>query len=118
MPINPNDRYIANGFFNFGEAGKMKGIGFEGSGQVIEVGPGVDADLLGKKVAMIGNPFTRIYQGSWRQYCYSEVNDIAVYPDLADYDLMSSTFINPFTALAMIDFCKKKEVKCVVQDAA
>lgn len=46
------------------------------------------------------------------------MNDLAIYPDEADYDLMSSTFINPFTALAMIDFCKKKDVKCVIQDAA
>lgn len=80
MPINPNDRYIVSGFFNFGEPGKFKGIGFEGSGTVIEVGPKVDSNLVGKKVAMIGNPFTRIYQGSWRQYCYCEENDIGTFP--------------------------------------
>lgn len=27
------------------------GVGFEGSGKVVEVGPGVDASLVGKKVA-------------------------------------------------------------------
>lgn len=48
MPINPNDRYIVTGFFNFGEPGMFKGVGFEGSGKIVEVGPDLDADLVGK----------------------------------------------------------------------
>ena len=118
MPINPNDRYIVTGFFNFGTDGEFKGVGFEGSGEIIEVGENVDSSLIGKKVGHIGNPFTPIYQGSWRQYIYWEVNDIAVYPDDADLDKMSSTFINPFATLAMIDFTTKREAKWIIQDAA
>lgn len=70
MPINPNDRYIVSGFFSFGKEGEFKGIGFEGAGEVVEVGSEVDPSLVGKKVATIGNPFTPNYQGSWRQYLY------------------------------------------------
>lgn len=111
MPINPNDRYIVSGFFSFASEGEFKGVGFEGSGTIIEVGENVDPSYMGKKVAQIGNPFTPIYQGSWRQYLYSEVTDLAVYPDDADLDKMSSTFINPFATLAMLDFSKKREAK-------
>lgn len=111
MPINPNDRYIVTGFFNFGADAEFKGVGFEGSGEVVEVGDNVDPSLIGKKVAHIGTPFTPNYQGSWRQYIYCEVNDIAVYPDDADFDKMSMTFINPIATLAMIDFTTKREAK-------
>jgi len=111
MPINPNDRYIVSGFFSFGSAGEFKGVGFEGAGEIVEVGADIDKSLKGKKVAQIGNPFTPSYQGSWRQYLYSELQDLAIYPDDADFDLMSSTFSNPFATLAMIDFSKKKDAK-------
>lgn len=118
MPINPNDRYIVSGFFSFGAKGEFKGVGFEGAGQIEDWGSDVDKAVIGKKVAVLGNPFTVTYQGSWRQYLYWEYNDWAVYPDDADYDQMCSTFINPFAALAMVDFVKKKNAKCIVQDAA
>ncbi|CAI2374562.1 unnamed protein product [Moneuplotes crassus] len=118
MPINPNDRYIVSGFFSFGAKGEYKGVGFEGAGEVIDTGSEIDKKYIGKKVATLGNPFTVNYQGSWRQYLYCEFQDCAVYPDEADYDKMCSTFINPIACLAMLDFIKKKDAKCIVQDAA
>jgi NADPH:quinone reductase len=118
MPINPNDRYIVSGFFSFGAKGEFKGVGFEGSGVVVETGSDVDPEYVGKKVAILGNPFTSSYQGSWREYVYCEPNDWAVYPDDADFDSMCSTFINPLATVAMMEFVKKKEAKWIVQDAA
>jgi len=36
-------------------------VGFEGAGEIIEVGEGVDASLIGKKVAFADNPHTEAY---------------------------------------------------------
>jgi len=41
-------------------------MGFEASGEITEVGPGVDASKVGTKVAFWDNCASPTYTGTWR----------------------------------------------------
>lgn len=55
-PINPHDHYSYEAHKEDGY-----GLGIEGSGIIIEVGEGVDAELVGKKASFLGF-------GAWTKY--------------------------------------------------
>lgn len=94
------------------------GVGFEGAGEVVEVGNGVDATLVGKKVAFSQNPHSKDYEGTWRQFISVHHKAVMTYPDTANYDHICSSFVNPVTVCGFLDICQKNGVKAVIQDAA
>lgn len=94
-----------------------KGIGFEGSGLVVATSS-TATELLNKKVALFQDPHEKGYSGLWRQYVYVNKNDVFVCPDDADYDIISSNFINPITVLGFIDIYNKKGYTGIVHNPA
>ena len=94
-PVHPADQGFCRGYY--GERSKLKdimGCGFEGAGEVIELGPNAKEDLLGKRVAVSHDIYSDSYQGTYRQYLYADQNEVFVYPDDVDYDLIACAFGN------------------------
>ena len=85
-PINPSDKNMVQGIY--GEQGE--GVGFEGSGKVVEVGEGVDKALIGKKVGIMGMLGMPGYTGTWREYCTTGIDNLMVFPDSAVYEQIAS----------------------------
>lgn len=87
-------------------------VGNEGAGTVIAAGTSPAAQaLLGKTVAMIGG-------GMYAQYrCLEAANCIALAPDATAADGASS-FVNPLTALGMVETMRREGHKALVHTAA
>ena len=87
-------------------------VGNEGAGTVIAAGTSPTAQaLLGKTVAMIGG-------GMYAQYrCLEAANCIALAPDATAADGASS-FVNPLTALGMVETMRREGHKALVHTAA
>jgi len=87
-------------------------VGNEGAGTVIAAGTSPTAQaLLGKTVAMIGG-------GMYAQYrCLEAANCIALAPDATAADGASS-FVNPLTALGMVETMQREGHKALVHTAA
>jgi NADPH:quinone reductase len=68
-------------------------LGSEGSGIIEKVGPGVDQNLKGKKVAFC--------HGGWSEYAVADVDKILIFEDNVDLKLASAAIINPLTALCV-----------------
>jgi len=68
-PVNPSDYYFAVGLYGDRTLFKSQtemGMGFEGAGEIVEVGAGVDASNIGKVVAFLENCHSHSYTGTWR----------------------------------------------------
>jgi len=87
-------------------------VGNEGAGTVIAAGTSPAAQaLLGKTVAMIGG-------GMYAQYrCLEAANCILLAPDATAADGASS-FVNPLTALGMVETMRREGHKALVHTAA
>ena len=103
--INPNDYMLTMGYYSVSTV--PIGVGFEGSGLIVEVGSEVDQNLLGKKVAFLQQPDLPDYSGTWRQYIYVHMDSLAVYPDDLDFDSIATISINPPTVCGFIDITLK-----------
>ena len=86
--------------------------GFEGVGVVERAGPGVPGDLIGQRVLPVGTA------GNWQQrrslphaWC------VPVPPDVPD-EVACFAYINPLTALLMVEECVGAETGEVIVDAA
>jgi NADPH:quinone reductase-like Zn-dependent oxidoreductase len=66
--------------------------------------------LKGKKVAFLGN--------GWSQYSVKDAKYTAVLDDDLDLAQAANAYVNPYTALAMLDFSKKHNAKTVISTAA
>lgn len=85
-------------------------LGCDGCGVVSEVGEGLDSSLKGKKVAFVGN--------GWTKYIVKDFKYVVPLDDQVDLKLCANAYVNPFTALAFLDFSKKHDAKCVISLAA
>lgn len=90
------------------------GIGFEGAGEIIEAGPKVPKEVVGRKVAFSQDPHSPTFTGTWRQQVNAKLKTCILYPDSADYDVICSSYVNPLTACGFVDMCVKAGVKTVV----
>ncbi|CAI2374484.1 unnamed protein product [Moneuplotes crassus] len=118
-PINPSDTYNARGVYGMlGGSTDGHGIGFDGAGEVLKVGKGVDEGLVGKRVAVGQLPFTPGYEGSWRQYLITLKDNLMIYPDDADFDKICSSFVNPITVCTFLHHIEKNKYKAIIQTAA
>jgi NADPH:quinone reductase-like Zn-dependent oxidoreductase len=114
-PINPSDIF----FIKSGSYSGVKSVpciaGFEGSGVVIENGGGlIGWGLVNKKVA-----FTPIANsGTYAQYAIAKSSECFPVDDSMSFEHASMSFVNPLTALAMLDLSKARGVKAVIVDAA
>ena len=85
-------------------------VGNEGAGTVVQAGANV-ADLLGKKVGMLGGAM-------YAQYRKIAARDCIVLPDHATAADGASMFVNPLTALSMVETLRMEGHKALVHTAA
>ena len=87
--------------------------GWEGSGTVIETGPGLLSSLLlNKRVAFNKQFELGIYKigGAMAEYCVTDVKSVIPLNDQITLEQGATLFVNPLTALGMVD--RLKELKC------
>ncbi len=85
-------------------------VGNEGAGTVVQAGENV-AGLLGRKVGMIGGAM-------YAQYRKIAARDCIPLPEGANAADGASMFVNPLTALAMVETMRREDHKALVHTAA
>jgi NADPH:quinone reductase-like Zn-dependent oxidoreductase len=92
--------------------GQSMPVGNEGAGVVIAAGASPEAQaLVGKTVAMIGGAM-------YAQYRCLKAADVIVLPDDATPADGASCFVNPLTALGMVETMRREGHKALVHTAA
>ena len=90
--------------------GQSMPVGNEGAGTVVQAGANV-ADLLGRKVGMIGGAM-------YAQYRKLPARDCVVLPEGASAADGASMFVNPLTALGFVETMRAEGHKAIVHTAA
>lgn len=95
--------------------------GWEGSGTVIKAGPGMLAQwMVGKRVAF--NKQWEIgsfkWGGSMAEYIVTDVKSIIPIGDDISFEQAASLFVNPLTAIGMVDRAKELGAKAIIVTAA
>lgn len=110
--LNPSDILFMRGLYNI-KLNYPYTPGWEGSGTVVEVGPGLLAEFFkGKRVAF--NKQMELgafkYGGAMADYCVTDIRGVIPLNEKITFEQGASLFVNPLTALAMVD--RLKELKC------
>ena len=85
-------------------------VGNEGAGTVVAAGDGAEG-LIGKTVAVIGG-------GMYTQYRKAKLTDLLPFPDGVTAREGASAFVNPLTALAMVETMRAEGHTALVHTAA
>jgi NADPH:quinone reductase-like Zn-dependent oxidoreductase len=85
-------------------------VGNEGAGTVVAAGDGAE-ELIGKTVAVIGG-------GMYTQYRKARLSDLLPFPDGVTAREGASAFVNPLTALAMVETMRAEGHSALVHTAA
>ncbi|CDW85776.1 zinc-binding dehydrogenase family protein [Stylonychia lemnae] len=101
--INPFDKAVFSYL-------KTPRIGSDGSGTIEAVGDGVSAELVGKKVAFLGD--------AWGQYKLANAHSLIILDDNQDLTKAANACVNPLTALAQLHLAKKHGATAVIITAA
>lgn len=92
--------------------GKATPVGNEGAGTVVAAGSSPEAQaLMGKTVAVIGG-------GTYRQYLNAKVQSCLVLKEGTTAKEGASSFVNPLTALAMVETMRAEGHKAIIHAAA
>jgi NADPH:quinone reductase-like Zn-dependent oxidoreductase len=92
--------------------GKAIPVGNEGAGTVVSTGSSPAAQaLMGKKVAVIGG-------GTYRQYICANVQSCLELKEGTTAKEGASSFVNPLTALAMVETMRAEGHKAIIHAAA
>lgn len=119
--LNPSDLYMMQGNYN-GEFKYPLTPGGEGSGTVIAYGGGWRGwHLMGKRVAFTrkaekGGKFT--CGGSYAEYCVTSAFQCIVLDDNKSWEQAACSFVNPLTAIGLLDKCREYKAQAVIQTAA
>jgi len=107
--LNPSDILFMRGLYDMTPNKSPFTPGWEGSGVVISVGSSkMNEVLLNKRVAfqrkgeMSG---VMMYGGSFGEFCVTGNRCVVPLPEEISFDEGSSLFINPLTAICMVDRC-------------
>jgi len=95
--------------------------GWEGSGTVVEVGPGLLSSYFnGKRVAFNKQFELGTYQigGAFAEYCITDVRSCIPLNDAISLEQGAALFVNPLTAVGMVDRAKQLRAKSVIITAA
>ncbi len=100
--INPSDLGMIGG--SYGSLRALPAIaGKEGIGEVIELGPDTESPKVGSIVRIPPEP------GVWTQFQICEASELRVLPAGLPPDMLAMSFINPPTALCVLDLFEKLE---------
>jgi NADPH:quinone reductase-like Zn-dependent oxidoreductase len=116
-PVNPSDLMFLQGLYGFKKP--LPAVpGFEGSGTVVDAGPGMLGSLLkGKRVACAAAD-QRITGGMWAEYLVTSAK--LCIPLRKDVDLEQGAvmLVNPMTAWGLMEEARRGRHKALVQTAA
>lgn len=116
-PINPSDLIFLQGRYGFTKPLPTV-AGFEGSGTVVESGPGLMGRYLkGKRVAC-ATADASISGGMWAEYTVTSAKFCIPLRKHVSLEQASSLLVNPFTAWALMDEARRGKHRAVVQTAA
>jgi NADPH:quinone reductase-like Zn-dependent oxidoreductase len=112
-PINPSDLAMLEGEYGLGWPYPLI-PGLEGAGQVVASGAGFLARrLAGKRVAMAADT-----QGLWGDYAVVPATQCVPLPDNLPFGAGASSFVNPLTAIALVDEVRRAKQTCAISTAA
>ena len=114
-PINPSDlAFIKGGYGNPKDFPLIPG--FEGSGTVVAVGPGLYTRfLLGKRVACATNG---AHGGTWAEYVLASASSCVPLPANLSLEQGSAAIVNPMTAVAFFEMARAEKHHAMVSTAA
>jgi NADPH2:quinone reductase len=94
--------------------------GFEGSGEIVDVGPGLDRQLINTRVGITGPILKKnsTYNGLWAEYHYTNLHSVMLFDKSIEYEKIAFSFVNPLTAVGFLDTVRKNNGKAVIQDGA
>merc|ERR1712195_291387 len=96
--------------------------GAEGSGTVISAGGGMMGwSMIGKRVGFTraqerGGKFSR--GGSYAEYCVTNAYQCITLNKEATWEQGACSFVNPVTAIGLLDRCKFYKAKAIIQSGA
>lgn len=109
--VNPSDLHFIKGEYGIPRA-KGTPAGFEGCGTVVAAGKGAEG-LVGQRVGFIATG-----SGAWAEYALSDLKScFPVHPSVSDDDA-AALYVNPLTAIAMVEEVKATGAKCFILSAA
>jgi len=109
--VNPSDLHFIKGEYGIPRVQGMP-AGFEGCGVVVDAGEG-GADLVGKRVGFVATG-----SGAWAQYALSDIKScFPVHESVSDEDA-AALYVNPLTAIAMVEEVKATGTDCFILSAA
>lgn len=95
--VHPSDIHLIRGFY--GVRPQLPApLGAEGVGKVVEVGPGADRALLGRRVAILPT----YEQGTWADQALVAARDVVAVSDEGDPQQLAMIGVNPITALLLL----------------
>jgi NADPH:quinone reductase-like Zn-dependent oxidoreductase len=96
-PVHPSDLHLIRGFY--GVHPKLPApLGAEGVGRVVEVGPGADQGLAGRRVVILPT----YEQGTWADHAVVPDHNVVAVSDEADVLQLAMIGVNPLTALLLL----------------
>jgi len=119
--INPSDLYMMNGQYS-GTFEYPVTPGSEGSGTVVAYGGGWGAwFLMGKRVGFTrqtekGGKYSK--GGSYAEYVVTNAYQCITLNKDASFEQGACSFVNPVTAIGLLDRCKFYKAKAVISSAA
>ncbi len=112
-PINPSDLAMLEGEYGLGWPYPLI-PGLEGAGEVVASGGGFLANRLhGERVAAAANA-----QGLWADYAVVPATQCVAMPDSLSFAAGASSFVNPLTAIALVDEVRRARLSCAISTAA
>jgi NADPH:quinone reductase-like Zn-dependent oxidoreductase len=96
-PVHPSDLHLIRGIY--GVRPKLPApLGAEGLGRVVEVGPGADQGLAGRRVVILPT----YEQGTWADQAVVAGHNVLAVSDRADPLQLAMIGVNPLTALLLL----------------
>jgi len=109
--VNPSDAVTVSGAYGTRTSFPLV-PGFEGVGVIDAVGPGVPAGALGRRVLPLGSA------GAWQRYKRLDHSWCVPVPDDIPDDVACFAYINPLTAMTMVERLCPPGARTVVVTAA
>ncbi|MFD4975255.1 zinc-dependent alcohol dehydrogenase family protein [Streptomyces sp. NPDC058424] len=109
--VNPSDEVTVSGAYGSRTSFPMV-PGFEGVGVIDAAGPGVPAAAVGRRVLPLGSA------GAWQQYKRLDYSWCVPVPDDLSDEVACFAYINPLTAVTMVERFCRPGVRNVVVTAA
>jgi len=111
-PLNPSDYYHIHGMYAFRLPPPYRS-GFEGFGFIEAVGGDKNKDLVGKPCLFVTT------KGSFATRVVAERGDVYVLKGQINLDnVRQNFFINPLTAIKLIEIAKQRNAKAIIHTAA